>query len=717
MAEQTPNDDDNPTVIRSRSGARTTVDVPMPTMATQRTERTEHTQRTEAAPHQPHTEDTLSLPIGTRLGEFELTHRIGEGGFGIVYKAWDHSLERQVALKEYLPSSIATRIGQTRISCRSERHRETFEAGLKSFINEAKLLARFDHPSLVKVFRFWEANGTAYMVMPFYEGTTMRETVRAMDAPPDEAWLREMLGSLTDALAVIHAEQCYHRDIAPDNVMLLDGSGRPLLLDFGAARRVIGDMTQALTVILKPGYAPVEQYAEVPGMKQGPWTDVYALAAVVYWCITGKTPPPSVGRMLHDSWVPLADAAAGRYSAGFLEAIDRALVVRPELRTQDIDALRRDIGLGPAAVPVGAAVARPVDPDATVIRAPGKVQTTGPRTATTAAATAATAAAAPAVRTTAPVPATAPKTAAPPRAAESVAAAAQPRRDATPPGRAGLVAGVALGVLAVGAGAWWFTRAPAPVPAPTPPVASAPAPAPAPAAVVAAPPPPAAPAPAPVPSRAVPRSPAEAFALWQGQRSAALQPGVRAPATATDARTRISVTAPQAGYFYLVASRVGGHELQLWHPGAAGNPARIEAGAALEIAPAAWAAQWPSAGRWQVMALVTREPWDLAADGWRADGSRLARGFGALPVSASACPPGAGPCGEFGAEEFALEIAAAPPPPVARPAPAPAAVRQAAPATASKPANAEECARIIGQMSLGDTSAALTARFRALGCR
>jgi serine/threonine protein kinase len=270
-------------------------------------------------------EDTLALPIGTRLGEFELTKRIGEGGFGIVYQAWDHTLERRVALKEYLPSSIATRVGATRISARSDRHRETFDAGLKSFINEAKLLARFDHPSLVKVFRFWEANGTAYMVMPFYEGVTMRDTVRAMAQPPDEAWLLDLLGALTEALAVIHAEQCYHRDIAPDNVMLLAGSGRPLLLDFGAARRVIGDMTQALTVILKPGYAPVEQYAEVPGMKQGPWTDVYALAAVVYWSVTGKTPPPSVGRMLSDSWVPLAEAAAGHYSAPFLETIDRAL--------------------------------------------------------------------------------------------------------------------------------------------------------------------------------------------------------------------------------------------------------------------------------------------------------------------------------------------------------------------------------------------------------
>ncbi len=722
MSEQTPTDDDNPTVIRSRSGARTTVDVPMPTMAasapTQATQAAPRTQRTESAPHQPHTEDTLSLPIGTRLGEFELTHRIGEGGFGIVYKAWDHSLERQVALKEYLPSSIATRVSQTRISARSERHRETFEAGLKSFINEAKLLARFDHPSLVKVFRFWEAHGTAYMVMPFYEGVTMRDTVRTMAQPPDEAWLMEMLSALTDALAVIHAEQCYHRDIAPDNVMLLNGSGRPLLLDFGAARRVIGDMTQALTVILKPGYAPVEQYAEVPGMKQGPWTDIYALAAVVYWCITGKTPPPSVGRMLHDSWVPLSEAAAGRYSPEFLGAIDRALAVRPELRTQDIDSLRHDIGLPPSVVPGGTTTARVADPDATVIRVPRTSPGTAARTA------AATAAATP--PTTAPKTRPAPAPAPAPRTADVGETRSAPEAEGPVPRRTGLFAGLAIGVLALGAGAWWFTRTPAtPVTAAPPPIAStapatAPAAAPAPvtAPIAAAAPPPPAPAPA-VPQRAVPRSPAEAFALWQGQRDASLQPTLRVPATlkAGDSKARIAATLPQAGYLYVVASRVGGNELQLWHPGALGSAQRADAGKAIEIAPAAWAAQPPAEGRWQVMAILTREPWDPGSDGWQTKGGLITRAFDAAPTAAAgACPPGAGPCAAFGAEEAVIEVQA-PAPLAAAPVERKPPRTTPAPAPAPKSQSAEECARIIQQMSLGDTSAALSARFKALGCR
>ena len=256
---------------------------------------------------------TLTLPAGTRIAEFEVTQTIGEGGFGIVYLAWDHSLQRKVALKEYMPSSIASRVGQTEIRARSERHQETFDAGLRSFINEARLLAQFDHPSLLKVYRFWEANGTAYMVMPFLEGATLRDTVRGLAEPPGEAWIVALLMPLLDALSMLHAVQCFHRDIAPDNILLLADSGRPLLLDFGAARRVIGDMTQALTAILKPGYAPVEQYAEIPGLKQGPWTDIYALAAVVHWMVTGKTPSPSVGRLFDDSHVPLAERAAGRY--------------------------------------------------------------------------------------------------------------------------------------------------------------------------------------------------------------------------------------------------------------------------------------------------------------------------------------------------------------------------------------------------------------------
>jgi serine/threonine protein kinase len=289
-----------------------------------------------------------ALPTGHRLGEFELIGTIGVGGFGIVYLAQDHSLERRVALKEYMPSSLAERTGGTEVRVKSEQFDETFTIGKRSFINEAKLLAQFDHPSLVKVYRFWESNGTAYMVMPFYEGITLRQKLREMPGSPDERWLKELLAPLMDALEVIHREQCYHRDIAPDNILLLQ-DGTPLLLDFGAARRVIGDATQALTVILKPGYAPIEQYAEVPGLKQGAYTDVYALAAVLHTAITGKPPPAAVGRMMNDTMEPLAKVAAGRYSDSFLRGIDRSLVVKPEARPQNIAEMRALLGIAAGA--------------------------------------------------------------------------------------------------------------------------------------------------------------------------------------------------------------------------------------------------------------------------------------------------------------------------------------------------------------------------------
>ncbi len=294
-----------------------------------------------------------ALPAGLRLGEYELLRVLGEGGFGIVYLAHDHTLRRRVAIKEYMPASLAMRSSSLAVAATSERHRAVFEAGLQGFINEARLLAQFDHPALLKVYRFWSGHGTAYMVMPFYEGITLKDKLKQMATPPGEGWLMMMLASLTEALSVVHGGHCLHRDIAPDNILLLAVSGEPLLLDFGAARQVIGDATQALTAILKPGYAPVEQYAQMPEMRQGPWTDVYALCAVVYAAVMGRKPPVAVARTVNDAYVPLRVCAAGRYSDRFLQAIDDGLRLRPDERTASIGQLRQALGLelGPATAP------------------------------------------------------------------------------------------------------------------------------------------------------------------------------------------------------------------------------------------------------------------------------------------------------------------------------------------------------------------------------
>ena len=229
----------------------------------------------------------------------------------------DHALQREVALKEYMPAALAARGAGRRSRCAPARTAETYAIGLRSFVNEARLLARFDHPSLVKVYRFWEDNGTAYMVMPYLQGRTLRDhgasmpqrARRDLAARPARPAARRARGAAREGV--------YHRDIAPDNILLPPG-GPPVLLDFGAARRVISDRTQTLTAILKPSYAPIEQYAEMTQLRQGPWTDLYAVGAVLHFALLGTPPPPATARALEDELVPLAQRHFPGVSQRFL---------------------------------------------------------------------------------------------------------------------------------------------------------------------------------------------------------------------------------------------------------------------------------------------------------------------------------------------------------------------------------------------------------------
>ena len=171
------------------------------------------------------TDEINALPTGTRFGELEILSTLGVGGFGIVYLAQDHALERQVAIKEYMPGQLAQRGDGSQVSVRSGSLLETFAIGRRSFVNEARLLARFDHRSILKVYQFWEANGTAYMAMPYLQGETLRQARQAMKDRPSEAWMLRVLLPVLDGLAMLHAESVFHRDIAPDNILLpLDGS-------------------------------------------------------------------------------------------------------------------------------------------------------------------------------------------------------------------------------------------------------------------------------------------------------------------------------------------------------------------------------------------------------------------------------------------------------------------------------------------------------------
>jgi len=289
----------------------------------------------------------MALPKGTRFGELEILGTLGVGGFGIVYLAVDHALEREIAIKEYMPSQFAQRDGQSQVSVRAESMRETFEVGRRSFVNEARLLARFDHPSLLKVYRFWEANGTAYMAMPRLVGQSLREARSAQTTPPPEAWVRRIFDAILGGLEVLHLQNVWHRDVAPDNIFLPADGAPPILLDFGAARQAIGDRDQVFTAILKPSFAPIEQYAEANGLRQGPWTDFYALAAVTYELLTGHPPQPCTARAMSDELGPLFTPG---YSPVFLAALDWALRVAPHQRPQSAAAWREVLD-GQAAVP------------------------------------------------------------------------------------------------------------------------------------------------------------------------------------------------------------------------------------------------------------------------------------------------------------------------------------------------------------------------------
>lgn len=303
-----------------------------------------------------------ALPQGARLREFEITGVIGEGGFSIVYAALDQRLGREVAIKEYIPASLARRADGYSVRVRSEQHEESFEAGLAGFMNEARLLAQFKHPALVEVLQFWEENGTAYMVMPRYHGSTLRQVLRERGARCDEAWLKRTLAPMLDVLELLHERSVFHRDIAPDNI-LIQRDDQAVLLDLGSAREILGDREQSVTVVVKPGYAPLEQYSGEFSLPQGPWTDVYAFGAVLHFAVTGSPPQASISRVMKDSRPQLADSPRPGFSDGFLRGIDAALALQPSARPQSAGELRALLAFDevPAATPDRASAERALD--------------------------------------------------------------------------------------------------------------------------------------------------------------------------------------------------------------------------------------------------------------------------------------------------------------------------------------------------------------------
>lgn len=291
-----------------------------------------------------------TLPEGYALGCYQIQNMLGRGGFGITYRALDTRLKKHVAIKEFLPSDFATRTHDSEIRTLSHGHVNSFEWGLSRFLEEAQTLAKFEHPNIVSVHSAFESNGTAYMVMEYVQGNSLEELFKFKDIADEQAMV-EVLEPLMDGIQTVHDRGFIHRDIKPQNILLRE-DGTPVLVDFGSARLTPNPTSgTSLTALVSPGYAPIEQYNgdgdgegedENIDHRQGPWTDIYALAATIYRGVSGRPPPDVLTRVTAimkggDSLTSISEAGNGHsYSPTFLEALDWALEFQPQKRPQSM---------------------------------------------------------------------------------------------------------------------------------------------------------------------------------------------------------------------------------------------------------------------------------------------------------------------------------------------------------------------------------------------
>jgi len=295
----------------------------------------------------------LLLPHRTLLnGQFLVGRVLGKpGGFGITYLGWDQNLETRVAIKEFLPRDLAGRgTDRVTIALHSRDEGGLFRFGLEQFLTEARTLAQLDHPNIVRVRHFFEANGTAYLVMDYYQGLSLAEHLERHGGRLPEEQAKQLMLPILDGLRAVHAKGFLHRDIKPQNIYLarLDSGGtRPILLDFGAARLALGERSRSLSVVVSPGYAPFEQYHRKGN--QGPWTDIYSAAAVIYRLVTGETPPEATERRDLDVLKPAAAFGVSRHLS---DALGEALALAPEKRPQTVRGFQAQLwGIGVAPEP------------------------------------------------------------------------------------------------------------------------------------------------------------------------------------------------------------------------------------------------------------------------------------------------------------------------------------------------------------------------------
>lgn len=282
--------------------------------------------------------DPITLMLGSVLnGRYMIGRVIGKGGFGITYLAYDLKLDSRIAVKEYYPMGLALRTpGNTRVSVSNQESEETFQNGAEKFYNEAKMVAKFNgNPNIVSVHDFFYENDTVYFTMGYLEGETLKSYIKRN--PVTEGQAVNIMQDISNALMAAHSMRILHRDVSPDNIMLCD-DGTIRLLDFGAARQVMAEQSQSLSVILKQGFAPLEQYQKRG--KQGPWTDIYALGATVYNALTGDILDDSISRLDDDS-----DFQGNKHgiSDELWNIIRKSTMLKPEDRYRDVFELKKDL--------------------------------------------------------------------------------------------------------------------------------------------------------------------------------------------------------------------------------------------------------------------------------------------------------------------------------------------------------------------------------------
>jgi serine/threonine protein kinase len=283
------------------------------------------------------TQANQPLPEGTALQKYRILRVLAAGGFSFVYLAHDPN-EQPVAIKEYLPSTVALRVNGAARPQVAEENAALFSAGMKCFFEEAGVLARLSHPNVMRVLDFFRANETAYLVMRYERGRALNEHITSLSGPVEEIWMHNTFAQLLDGLREVHTNKLLHLDIKPANVYLRN-DGTPLLIDFGAARQVLSTEGVKLPPLYTPGFAAPEMHDERELL--GPWSDIYSVGATMYACLARATPQPANARKEADAVVPASRAWAGKYAADLLEIIDWCLRLDHLKRPQSVFALQK----------------------------------------------------------------------------------------------------------------------------------------------------------------------------------------------------------------------------------------------------------------------------------------------------------------------------------------------------------------------------------------